>query len=231
MRAAGRAVVLGGLAVLAAGAISGALLDGTWLWLHWLCKPLATLWLIAWVAGMGVPVAGRRYRRWVLAGLCLSLLGDVLLMLPQGLFVPGLVAFLLAHLCYIVAFAPGTAGRRWWPALLLVGVLALLNLVGLWPRLPAPMQLPVGLYVLVIAVMAVLALAAGMASRSPPGARHAAVGAMMFMISDSWLAWDRFAGPLPWAIAGVLLTYWTAQYLIAASCQPTAPGQVGSTGQ
>ena len=226
MLAAGRMAVLGGLAVLAAGAIIGALLDGAWLWLHWLCKPLATLWLIAWVAGMGVPAAGQHYRRWVLAGLCLSLLGDVLLMLPQGLFVPGLVAFLLAHLCYIVAFAPGAAGRRWWPALILVGVLAVLNLAGLWPRLPAPMQLPVSLYVLVIAVMAVLALVAGLGGRAPAGARHAAAGALMFMISDSWLAWDRFAGPLPWAIAGVLLTYWTAQYLIASSCRATVQGEV-----
>lgn len=231
MGAAGRTMVLGGLAVLASGAIIGALAGGTGLWLHWLCKPLATLWLIVWVARMGIPAAGQRYRRWVLAGLCLSLLGDVLLMLPQGVFVPGLVAFLLAHLCYIVAFAPGAAGRRWWPALILVGLLALLNLVGLWPQLPAPMQLPVASYVLVIAVMAVLALVAGLGGRAAPGSRQAAAGALLFMASDSWLAWDRFAGPLPWAIAGVLLTYWAAQYLIAASCQTAGRDQAGSAGQ
>lgn len=231
MGATGQGTVLGGLAVLATGAIIGALGDGGWIWLHWLCKPLATLWLIAWVARMAVPAGRRRYRRWVLGGLCLSLLGDVLLMLPQGLFVPGLAAFLLAHLCYIVAFAPGAVGRRWWPALMLVGLLALLNLVGLWPHLPVPMQMPVASYVLVIAAMAVLALAAGMRRRSAAGSRLAAAGALLFMASDSWLAWDRFSGPLPLAIVGVLLTYWAAQYLIAASCRGAGQDQTVSGGQ
>ena len=42
----------------------------------------------------------------VLAGLGLSLVGDVALMIPQG-FLAGLVAFLLAHLAYLVAFTRG----------------------------------------------------------------------------------------------------------------------------
>ncbi|KRG74470.1 hypothetical protein ABB30_13890 [Stenotrophomonas ginsengisoli] len=216
MSAGGRAGVL---AVLAAGAIIGALGQGPWWWLHWLCKPLATLWLIAWVAGMTVPVMRQGYRRWVLAGLCLSLLGDVLLMLPQGLFVPGLVAFLLAHLCYIAAFA-GDARAGALPAG--IGLATLIgagNLLALWQHLPAAMQVPVSAYVLVIAAMAALALAGAMRRMASLANRLAAGGALLFVASDSWLAWDRFAGPLPLAIVGVLLTYWAAQYLIAASVQ------------
>lgn len=212
----------GVLALLAGGAIGGALLAGQGMWLHWLCKPLATLWLIAWVVQMAVPPARRHYRGWVLAGLCLSLLGDVLLMLPQGLFVPGLVAFLLAHLCYIVAFVAGARGG----ALLTGGVVAAVlgggNLLALWPHLPPPMQVPVTAYVLVIAGMAALALAAALGAGSSPASRRAAAGALLFVASDSWLAWDRFAGPLPLAIVGVLVTYWAAQWLIAASVQASA---------
>ena len=44
---------------------------------------------------------------WILLGLCLSLAGDVLLMLPSDRFIQGLAAFLVAHLCYIVGFAQG----------------------------------------------------------------------------------------------------------------------------
>jgi uncharacterized membrane protein YhhN len=205
------------LAVLALGAIIGALIGGQGLWLHWLCKPLATLWLIVWVAGMAVPGARQHYRCWVLAGLCLSLLGDVLLMLPHGLFVPGLVAFLLAHLCYIVAFVGDARSGSLLGGGLLAAAIGGGNLVALWPYLPADMQVPVSAYVLVIAAMAALALAAWLRTEATMANRLAAVGALLFVASDSWLAWDRFAGPLPLAIVGVLLTYWAAQCAIAAS--------------
>ncbi len=71
---------------------------------------------------------------WILLGLCLSLAGDVLLMLPSDRFIQGLAAFLVAHLCYIVGFAQG-------PLLLnLVDGLLLLLIAGmvfglLWGKL------------------------------------------------------------------------------------------------
>ena len=43
----------------------------------------------------------------MLAGLALSLVGDIALLWPQQGFLPGLVAFLLAHACYLVAFTRG----------------------------------------------------------------------------------------------------------------------------
>src|SRR5690606_41350080 len=84
-----------GLAVviLATGAILGAELGGPWLWLHYLCKPLAMVMIITTLNVPGVRVG--RYRTAVLVGMLSSLAGDVLLMLPQDLFVPGLLAFLL----------------------------------------------------------------------------------------------------------------------------------------
>ena len=228
-RLMGQASRVAVLMLLAAGAIAGALSGGGLLWLHWVCKPLATLWLLLWVGQMPLSAAPARcYRRWIFCGLCLSLLGDILLMLPQGLFVPGLLAFLLAHVCYIIAFAPGAAGWRLLPLALLIAVIAGANLAGLWPHLPDALRLPVSAYVQVIALMAVLALARACGPGQPRAARLAAAGALLFLLSDSWLAWDRFAGPLPAAIAGVLASYWAAQYLIAASCVDagvSAPGR------
>jgi len=212
-----------GLILLAAIlAIVGAFLHGDGRWLHWLAKPATTL-LVAAIAWQARPAASPSYRRAVLAGMLLSCVGDIALMLPVDAFVPGLVAFLLAHVCYIVAFRAGLrAGPGLVAAFVLLGAFATLNVIGLWPHLPAPMRMPVLAYVVVLASMAVLALAGAwarppLAAREACSARSAAVGAVLFVASDSLLAWDRFAGGLPLASLLVLSTYYGAQYAIARS--------------
>ena len=203
-------------------AIVGAFLAGDGRWLHWLAKPATTL-LIAAIAWQARAPAQPFYRRAVLAGMLLSCVGDIALMLPMDAFVPGLVAFLLAHVCYIVAFRDGLrAGRGLLAAVGPLGAFAVLNVMGLWPHLPAPMRIPVLAYVVVLASMAVLALARAWvrpqaAAPEPCSARWAAAGAVLFVASDSLLAWDRFAGGLPLASLLVLSTYYAAQYAIARS--------------
>lgn len=148
-------------------AIVGAFLHGDGRWLHWLAKPATTL-LIAAIAWRVHDPAQPFYRRAVLAGMLLSCVGDIALMLPMDAFVPGLVAFLLAHVCYIVAFRDGLrAGRGLFGAAVLLGAFAVLNVMGLWPHLPVPMRVPVLAYVVVLASMAVLALARQWRSPQP----------------------------------------------------------------
>jgi uncharacterized membrane protein YhhN len=209
----------------AAGAILGALLtrsagDG-WQWLHWVCKPLTTalIFVLAWRTVLPISL---RYRRFILAGIGFSLVGDVFLMLPQDLFIAGLLSFLLAHGCFIVAFAsdlPFTAGP--WQGLLclLYGALALWIL---WPSLSTPLRGPVIVYMAVLLIMLVQALARAvrLRERGDPLAAPAwiaVIGAVSFVISDSALAWDRFRAPLPWASLWVLVTYWAALWMIARS--------------
>lgn len=220
------------IVVLAAAAIIGAGLQGEGRWLHWLAKPLTTLLIasIAWHPGSAGrwPASsalslGPGYRRAVLAGMGLSCVGDIALMLPVDAFVPGLVAFLLAHVCYIVAFRAGfRAGRGLGVAVVALGAFAATNVTALWPHLPADMRAPVLAYVVVLALMAILALARFWAKPSLPGvsrrsAGWAAGGALLFVASDSLLAWDRFADGLPMASLLVLGTYYAAQYGIARS--------------
>lgn len=212
----------GVIVVVAILAIVGEYLDGDGRWLHWLAKPAATL-LIAAIAWQSRPAAQPFYRRAVLAGMALSCLGDIALMLPMDAFVPGLVAFLLAHLCYIAAFRAGLrAGRGLLGAFVLLAAFAAINVAGLWPHLPLPMRVPVLAYVVVLALMAVLALARNWKRPQPDAleansARWAAGGAVLFVVSDSLLAWDRFGGGLPLASLLVLSTYYAAQYAIARS--------------
>jgi len=205
----------------AVAAIIGASLDGDGRWLHWIAKPLATLLIaaIVWRADAAPP----GYRRAILLGMAFSCIGDIALMLPFDAFVPGLIAFLLAHLCYIVAFRAGfRAGRGLLIAAALLAVFAGINLAGLWPLLPNDLRIPVVVYVAVLALMATLALARAWAKNAatpsvPTSARWAAIGAVLFVISDSVLAWDRFGGGLPAATLCVLSTYYAAQYCIARS--------------
>ena len=114
-----------GLAAAAAilGGAMGDRVGDLWHWLHWIAKPLTTLMILG-VALLARSAVSLRYRRWIVAGMACSLMGDILLMLPGDLFVAGLVAFLGGHVCFIKAFL---SDRRVavvplaWLACLLVG--------------------------------------------------------------------------------------------------------------
>lgn len=198
-------------------AIVGAVFDEL-RWLHYACKPLATLLILAWAWRHGAP---SRYRAAVITGLVLSTFGDVALMLPVDAFVIGLVAFLLAHIAYLVAFA---SRARLVARLLPFAVYALVAgavLSILWPHLPGDLRVPVVAYVAVLACMAAQAAVAWQVNRDASCAR-AAMGAAVFVVSDAALAIDRFAMPFTGAIGVVLATYWIAQTLLAAStCDAT----------
>jgi len=194
-------------------------------WLHYLFKPLAlsiAIFLAARRALSAGPVTG--FDGLLLAGLVASLGGDVLLMGPGGMFVPGLVCFLLAHLAYIALFRIGV-GLFPRP-----GALAATLLVGagiyafLWHGgLPAALRIPVGAYVVVIACMAAQAIGrAAVLRRTDPSAAWVAVGACFFMLSDSLLAINKFVMPLPLAQLWVLATYYAAQVLIVRHARPKA---------
>jgi uncharacterized membrane protein YhhN len=195
----------------------------TWHWLHWTCKPLATLliFLLAWRVRRPI---SETYRRRVLLGIAFCLLGDVLLMLPQDFFVPGLVSFLLGHVCFLAAFSSDARfAVRWQPWF---GCLAFGALMAalLWPGIAPAMRPPVLAYVGVLATMAGQAVGrawwlTSQGDARAASARYAAAGALLFMISDSLLAWDRFRAALPWAALYILATYYAALWLIARSVE------------
>ena len=222
-----RATAMAAVAVacVATAAIVGGALgqhsQPAWLWLHWVAKPLATVLILGVALLAGQPVS-RRYRRWIVAGMVFSLIGDVMLMLPANLFVAGLVAFLCGHVCFISAFLGDSrlAVRplAWLVCLLVGGV----NLWLLWPSIPAALHPAVALYGTVLSVMGGQAIgrawfhgAAADALALP--ARRAALGAAFFLLSDSLLAWNRFHAALPWSTLWVLGSYYAALWFIARS--------------
>lgn len=180
----------------------------------YVCKPLAILvaMAIAATAAGGPPPP---YRALVLAGLGCSLVGDVFLMLPDKRFAVGLASFLVAHVCYVAAFAgaaPAPAGALLLAAAAAVGVVVV---VPLWPFL-GRFRVPVAVYV--FALVALLWQSGGWAaSTGSVNARLAAAGAALFTASDAVLAHNRFRRPFRAAQAVILSTYFVAQGLIAAS--------------
>ncbi|MCA0242570.1 MAG: lysoplasmalogenase [Proteobacteria bacterium] len=216
------------LALLASAAL--AIASAPWAldrpWLNVAFKPLATVLIIAyaWRRGRATPAA----RRWVLAGLLLSLAGDVALLWPQRGFLPGLVSFLLAHLAYLMAFTrvQPLAARRW--PFAAYATLAAVVLAGLWPGVPAALRAPVLAYVACLAAMAAQAAVVWRAGAAPAtdaaaaAGRRLALGGALFLLSDALLATNRFAAPLPLASLWILASYWAAQWCIASWLAPPA---------
>jgi uncharacterized membrane protein YhhN len=172
-----------------------------------LTKPLLMPLLAVQVATAEDPDGTRTL---VLAGLGLSWAGDVALLGEgEGAFAAGLGSFLAAHGCYLAAFSKRRRGgvrRRPWIAVAYGLAWCGLNAV-LLPR-TGRLRLPVLVYGTALAAMAVAAL-----DTDDPAV---AAGGAAFMVSDSILALRTFGGAsIPGADALVMLTYTTAQALIA----------------
>lgn len=189
--------------------------------LRYLLKPLTTLLVLGIALSVSAPVSDL-YRWLVAAGLLFSLAGDVFLMLPQDLFVWGLVGFLIAHLLYITAYCSRSGlGFTWWLLLPYAAYTAVL-LYFLWPAVGA-MRVPVIVYGLVLMTMGWQAAEQWLALRDR-SALLAMIGALLFLASDSVLAINKFRQPVANQTLIVMTTYWAAQLLIAWSVHIFAPG-------
>jgi uncharacterized membrane protein YhhN len=161
-------------------------------------------------------------RRWVLAGLALSLCGDVALLWPKEGFLPGLVSFLLAHAAYLVAFTRGVRLAQRPLPFVVYALVAGVILAALWPGVPAALRAPVALYVAFLAAMAAQAAVRWRIAPSP-ATRTLALGGALFVLSDALLATNRFAAPLPLAGLWILASYWLAQWCIASRLRAHMP--------
>lgn len=189
-------------------------------WQHYAAKPLATLLVVAYA--LWLPAEDARYRRWVVIGLLWSTLGDVLLMLPWDWFLYGLLAFLVAHLAYLLAFTRRAPFAARLAPFALYALVAVAILAYLWPGIPQPMRIPVIVYVAALGSMAAQAAAIWLIRRDAASA-CAATGAALFMASDSMIAFNRFGEPFDASRLLILATYWAAQWLIARSVAVRRP--------
>ncbi|OCO98814.1 MULTISPECIES: lysoplasmalogenase [unclassified Ensifer] len=212
--------------LLCAGlAILGSLLaDGdasAWRWLHYLTKPTATLLLLVAVL-RNIPVSARAYGTAVAIGLVFAAAGDTFLMLPGDYFLAGLICFLLTHCAYIFALTRDAKLAAHPGVFTTFALLAFAVVGGLWTSLPPEMRIPVIIYALALGAMAAQAISRARQFSGTPqegAARLAACGGLLFMISDTLLAYGRFRWQIPYNALWVLGTYYAAQYLFARSTE------------
>lgn len=164
-----------------------------------------------------------RFAKRIFIGLLFGLIGDSLLMfvnVNEGLFMYGLIAFLIGHLFYISAFY---LDYKWNPsiqkaaskiALVVFGVFCAVFYLFLRPHLGG-MKIPVLIYAFVISLMAMMAV--NRKGRvSSLSYKLIFFGAILFLISDSVLAFNKFVNPFRGAGLAIMSTYMLAQFLITA---------------
>ena len=185
-------------------------------WLELVFKPITTLLFFAVI---GWPETA--FARWVTAGIALSVIGDVALLWDSNrAFLVGLAAFLLAHIAYVVAFLGAAV---WSPHVAIVAVVVLASSVMLvratWKG-AAGMHGATIAYAVVISAMVISAWATvgGPLTMAP----YAAVGAVLFYISDSTLALNRFRRRIPHIAFFAIGIYWLGQLGIAIAASASA---------
>ncbi len=183
--------------------------------LRWFTKPLLMPLLMLGFYSASAKRSGTLFYL-ILLVLFLSWAGDVLLQM-KGMFIPGLISFLLAHVFYIIYFIKTGKGKK--------GILQLKPLIGipvliyiiiflwlLYPFLDA-LKIPVTVYGITIGTMLLMAINTRR-KVNDDAATLFIIGALLFVISDSLLAVNLFARSHFVLSLCVMLTYASAQYLI-----------------
>ena len=182
--------------------------------LIYIFKPLTMIFIIM-IAMLAKSPPSNRYKYAIIAGLLFSMMGDAFLMSPMDLFLAGVLSFMVAQVIYTYAFRSGRPLRFSFVAIMIFLIYGVFILVVLLPGLNG-MTVPVGLYIIVIMTMAWSAWDQWNQERSR-WALFAFIGAVLFVISDSILALNKFGEPFLAARALTLSTYYSAQWLISNS--------------
>ena len=194
------------LAILFAGLESLALWKG-WRQLEFIAKPAVMICLFIWLystAGLQGTLLPPTGITWFEIGLLFSLAGDIALLFIDRFFTLGLVAFLLAHIAYLVGFnTPLPQRTSVWSFIL--AILIGLGSVRVLRRIAGSMRtkgqnrlvIPVLIYGTVITLMLLAAmLTLFRLDWDATAAVLVSLGAALFYFSDIVLAWNRFVSPI-----------------------------------
>ena len=157
----------------------------------------------------------------LLIALILSWIGDIILLFADKgelYFIGGLIAFLLSHIFYILLFNKQLkiylkkSRTIYWIGITSIITYLLVMMVVLMPYL-GDLLLPVFVYAMTISIMLLFALK-GFLNWQKPANIYIFIGAIIFVASDSVLAFDKFYAAIPYSSFFIMSTYLAAQYLI-----------------
>jgi len=204
-----------------------------WRWPAFACKGLAPVGFVALAVGLGTLDHGV-VARVILGGLVLGACGDVALAVPGRLsFAVGLGLFLCGQLTYVVAFGLLVPVSRWpWLAAIAPATVTVFLYRWLAPYL-GRLRMPVLAYMTSSTAMVASALAIALAGTPP--AMFLLGGALLFYVSDVFVARERFVKRSFVNDVLGLPIYYTAQILFAWATalawtgSPAAATNVGGT--
>ncbi len=183
--------------------------------IYYIAKPAILISLISFFWNSSRHLAFRT-RLITLAALCCSLIGDILLMFVEVsdyFFIGGLVAFLIAHMMYILVFLEK---RKLDKSIGLYMSFLIIYAIGLFAILKnglGEMLIPVIFYIMIILAMATTAFMRKN-NVNKLSFNLVLIGAILFVISDSLLAINKFYLPFKFANTGIMITYALAQLFI-----------------
>ena len=185
--------------------------------LQYICKPMIVPVVMGFLlTALKCQIAGKA--KWIIAALIFSWMGDILLLFESAdaqFFIFGLAAFLMAHIYYIVFFhrirmAENIKSNPWLLVIVVLYYAALMHWLS--PYL-YDMKWPVRVYGIVISFMFMLAMHMSWLRQSIAG-RWMVMGALLFVISDSVLAINKFYQSFSFAGIIIITTYAVAQFCI-----------------
>jgi uncharacterized membrane protein YhhN len=192
-----------------------------WRKVEYIAKPGVMFFLITWIVLLGG--IHELHLFWFLMGAIFSLFGDVFMLRDDkpGLFLMGLVSFLLAHLAYIVALNNPIAQFSAKTLFLAGSIFIILLLAGRrvlsgvrqkgWEKL----NFPIISYIVIIGTM--LFSACSTIFRPDWDTTPAiltALGAVLFTLSDLCLAWNKFVSPIRYGRLILMVAYHLGQTAI-----------------
>ncbi len=155
----------------------------------------------------------------LIKALVMSTLGDILLLfsdIHQLFFISGLISFLIAHVIYIRLFLKKLNARFsiiWaFSSLVFLGIYLFFFLATMWGNLKT-MKIPVFIYALVISAMLFVVIQL-VVSKTLRKGEYVLFGALLFVTSDSLLAWNMFYQEINHGSFWVMSTYLFAQLFI-----------------
>jgi uncharacterized membrane protein YhhN len=183
----------------------------------WFVKPILIPFLIVAVYFSNVFPT----KKLLITALVFSWIGDIILLFSEKAaiyFICGLVSFLLSHLVYILVFTKQLKSKNrktkglFWTGVTAIIMYLMVMLFLLMPTLGS-LKIPVFVYALVISTMLLCAFK-GFLIWDKAARWSILIGAIIFVSSDSILAFNKFYQALEMSSFLIMATYLIAQFLI-----------------
>jgi uncharacterized membrane protein YhhN len=141
--------------------------------------------------------------------------GDIALMYPEEYFLAGVASFFVTQVLYIISFRRSTYGSMQLQWVKIIPII-LFGVVLFYLLLPNAGNLAIPVFVYGLSLLTMVAFATMREGKtSKQSYVSVLVGAVLFLLSDSMIAIDKFSIDIPFGRTAIMTTYIGAQLLIA----------------